>query len=239
MVAFQQAVDLGVDAVEVDVRLSKDGVLVLMHSERVDYTTDGSGLIEDMSLSEIKKLDAGYQWSADEGKTFPFRGQNISVPTLEEAFQAFPGTRFVLDVKWTETRQEGPLCDLIREYSMTDKVVLATVYGDVMRRFREVCPEIASSAAFGEVAAFVFARNTPIDAWVASRYESLQGPYDPFGHYDALFLTADYVEDAHSRNVRVEPWVNDAEQMQRYIDLGVDGLITDYPDILLELLGRE
>jgi glycerophosphoryl diester phosphodiesterase len=239
MYAFQQAVDLGVDAIEVDVRVSEDGVLVLMHDERVNHTTDGSGLIEDLSLDELKELDAGYLWPKESGKSFPFRGQKITVPTLEEAFQAFPHTRFVLDIKWTETPIERPICDLIRAYKMENKVVVASVHDGVIHRLREICPELASAAAFGEVAAFVFPQKAHLEGWFSSAYESLQGPYDPLGLYDNFVITAAYVRDAHARNVKVEPWTDDPKVMKYYIDLDVDGIITGYPDVLLGLLGRD
>src|SRR6185295_11685597 len=82
MYAFEKAVEIGADVLEMDAHITKDGEIVLMHDEAVDRTTDGTGLIEDLTLTEIKQLDAAYKWSNDEGKTFPFRGQRIQVPTL-------------------------------------------------------------------------------------------------------------------------------------------------------------
>ncbi|HCR70844.1 MAG TPA: glycerophosphodiester phosphodiesterase, partial [Anaerolineae bacterium] len=90
MFAFQNAVDLGVDVLEMDLHITKDNVLVLIHDETIDRTTNGSGEVELMTLEEIKTYDAGYDWSRDEGATFPFRGQGITISTLEEVFTAFP-----------------------------------------------------------------------------------------------------------------------------------------------------
>ena len=238
MYAFQHAVVLGVDVIETDVHVSKDGVLVLMHDDRVDYNTNGSGLIEDLTLSDLKKLDDAYKWSPDNGKSFPYRGMGITIPTLEEAFQAFPNQRFVLDVKRTSTPIESQICELIRKYNKKDQVVVASLYDDIQIRFRQVCPEVASSAAFGEVAMYVLTEKSHLDGWIPSEYESLQGPIDPFGIYDALIVTKGYIQNAHARNLRVEPWVNDADSMKLYIDYGVDGIITDRPDIALQILNR-
>ena len=80
--AYQNAAKLGVDVLEMDIHITKDGKLVLMHDETVDRTTDGTGEIESMTLAELKQLDAGYSWTPDEGKTFPFRGQGITMTTL-------------------------------------------------------------------------------------------------------------------------------------------------------------
>src|SRR5512147_1024722 len=85
--AYEHAVALGADVLEMDAHITKDGEIVLMHDEKVDRTTDGTGLIEDLTLAELKKLDAAYKWSNDNGKTFPFRGQGIQVPTLRELFE--------------------------------------------------------------------------------------------------------------------------------------------------------
>ena len=238
MYAFHHAAALGVDAIETDVHVSSDGVLVLMHDDRVDYTTNGSGLIEDMTLADLKKLDAAYNWTPDNGRVFPYRGMGITVPTLEEAFRASPTKRFVLDIKRTAAPIESRICEMIRSYNMEDRVVVASLYDDIQIRFRRTCPEVASSAAFGEVAAHVLAEKCHLDGWILPSYESLQGPLDPFGVYNSLIVTKGYIQDAHSRNIKVEPWVNDPVSMKRYIGYGVDGIVTDRPDLLLGLLDR-
>ena len=90
MYAFQRAVAMGVDMLEMDLHVTADGQFVLMHDETVDRTTDGIGRLEDMTLAQVKALDAGYRWTADGGQTYPYRGQGITVATVEELFQAFP-----------------------------------------------------------------------------------------------------------------------------------------------------
>ncbi len=155
MVAFEHAVEIGADVLEMDAHITRDGQIVLMHDEKVDRTTDGTGLIEDLSLAELKRLDAAYQWSNDDGRTFPYRGQGIQVPTLEELFQKFPDMRYVIEIKLTENPIDKPLCDLIRRDKMQDKVVIASFHDVAMKRFRETCPEVATSASRGEVTKFV------------------------------------------------------------------------------------
>jgi len=85
--AFEQALKLGADWLEMDIQCSADGVLMVRHDPFVESTTDGSGFIRDLSLAELKKLDAGYTWTGDGGETFPFRGQGITIPTLEDVLQ--------------------------------------------------------------------------------------------------------------------------------------------------------
>jgi len=91
LVAFDHAVELDVDVLEMDIHQTQDGVIVLMHDATVDRTTDGSGAIKEMTLAEIRALDAGYYWTDDDGATYPYRGQGIQVPTLEEIFLTFYG----------------------------------------------------------------------------------------------------------------------------------------------------
>src|SRR5689334_17908923 len=97
-----------------DAHITKDDQIVLMHDERIDRTTDGQGLIEDLTLEELKKLDAAHQWSTDNGKTFPYRGQGIQVTALRELFEKFPEKRYLIEIKLTENPIHQPLCDLIR-----------------------------------------------------------------------------------------------------------------------------
>jgi glycerophosphoryl diester phosphodiesterase len=140
MYAFEKAVEIGADVLEMDAHITKDGQIVLMHDEKVDRTTDGTGLIEEMSLEELKQLDAAYQWSNDDGQTFPFRGQGIQIPTLEELFHKFPQMRYVIEIKLTENPIDKPLCDLIHQNNMQDKVVVASFHDEAMQNLRETCP---------------------------------------------------------------------------------------------------
>ena len=84
--AFEHAVALGVDVLEMDIHTTADGAPVVMHDETVDDTTDGTGPLLSFTSAELKELDAGYDWTPDDGQTFPYRGQGITVPTLEEVF---------------------------------------------------------------------------------------------------------------------------------------------------------
>ena len=139
--AFKQAQLLGVDVIEMDVRSTSDGVLVVLHDATVERTTDGKGRVGEMTLAELSRLDAGYKWSSDGGKTFPFRGQGIVVPTLQEVFTALPEMRFNIEPKQDAPSMAQPLCRLIREHRMADKVMLGSFSSTVLEEFRRECPE--------------------------------------------------------------------------------------------------
>jgi len=236
MHAFEKSAELGVDVLEMDLHITKDGVLVLMHDETVDRTTNGAGLIEEMTLAEVKALDAGYDWSPDDGGTFPYREQGITVPTLEEVFQAFPEYRMTIEIKKTEGSMAVPFCELIRAYGMQDKILVASFHDERMAEFRQVCPEVATSSARQETTIFVLMSKAFLGRLYSPTFYSLQVPEESS---DITVMTAQFVRAAHERNLKVEPWtINDPEQMKRYIYWGVDGIITDRPDLMLEILGR-
>ena len=234
--AYQNAAALGVDVLEMDIHISRDGVLVLMHDEKVDRTTDGTGEIESMTLAELKQLDAGYDWSLDEGQTFPFRGQGITVTTLEEVFQAFPEKHMTIEIKKSNASMVRPFCELIRKYEMQDKVLVASFYDDKIKEFRAECPEVATSSAKQETTVFVLLSKAFLSGFYSPKFLSLQVPEESGG---ITIMTEAFVRAAHARGLAVEVWtINDKETMQKLISWGVDGIMTDRPDILMELVGR-
>ena len=116
--AFQNAVDLGVDMLELDIRGTKDGHIVVFHDSRLRRTTNGTGRVNEFTLEELKKLDAGYQWSPDDGKTFPFRGKGIVIPTLKEVFESFPEMRISIEIKDREPQMVTSFIDVICKYGV-------------------------------------------------------------------------------------------------------------------------
>lgn len=237
MYAFERAVDIGTDVLEMDAHITKDGQIVLMHDEEVDRTTDGTGLVEELTLSELRQLDAAYTWSEDEGRTFPYRGQGMRVPTLEELFQRFPEMRYLIEIKLTQDPIDQPLCDLIRRRDMQDQVMIASFHDEAMQGFRETCPEVATSASRGEVTRFVLLGKAFLSGFIAPQYQAIQPPYDPRQSMNIPIMTERFIREAHAKNIRVEPWtVDDPELMKQYIEWGVDGIITDRPDLMIQVL---
>jgi len=237
MFAFENAVEIGSDVLEMDAHITKDGHIVLMHDEGVDRTTDGTGLIEDLTLAEIKQLDAAYDWSNDEGRTFPYRGQGIQAPTLEELFQKFPQMRYVIEIKLTRNPIDKPLCALIRKYDMQDRVLIGSFHDEAMKNFRAVCPEVATSAARNEVRNYVLLGKIFLWGFIAPGYQTVQPPWNPEDSLGITIVTERFIRESHAKNIRVEPWtVNDPELMKLYIEWGVDGIVTDRPDLMVEVL---
>ncbi len=235
--AFQASWKLGVDVLELDVRETADGKLVVMHDAKVDRTTDGSGQISEMTLEVVKKLNAGYRFSSDGGKTFPFREQKISVPTLQEVFAALPEAKFVIEPKQATPTIVNSLCGLIREYKMIDKVVVGSFSQTNLDNFRRECADVATSAGSSEVSQFLAMYKTGLGESYSPVMQALQVP-EYIGSVQVI--SKEFVEAAHKRNLKVHVWtINTAADMQRLLETGVDGIMTDYPDKLLMLLGRQ
>lgn len=234
--AFEKAAALGVDVLEMDAHITRDGVLVIIHDETVDRTTDGQGAVEDMTLKEIKQLDGAYRWTQDEGATHPYRGKGITIPTLEEIFQALPGYPVNIEIKQTERSIAQPLCDLIRRYDMQDKTMVASFHNDRMEEFRQVCPEVATSADKAEVTKFVILNYAFLGALYSPREFAFQVPEKDSG---ILIVRPGFIRGAHGRNLQVHIWTpNTPEELRKFVDMGVDGIMTDRPDILMDMLGR-
>ncbi|MEZ4642333.1 MAG: glycerophosphodiester phosphodiesterase [Chloroflexota bacterium] len=241
MTAFQHAVDLGVDVLEMDVHMTQDGVIVVMHDATVDRTTDGSGAIQEMTFAEIETLDAGYYWTDDDGATYPYRGQGIRVPALAEVLQAFPDMPFNIEIKQAEPSIVVPFCDLLREYGMAEQVLVPSFDAETIAAMRATCPEVATSLVRPEVTQFWILNVLGLSAAFRAPGEAIQVPerstLPVLG--EVQVVTERFVRNAHRHHVAVHVWtIDETDDMARLLDLGVDGLITDRPDRMLTLLER-
>ena len=234
--AFERAAELGVDVLDMDVRSTADGVLVAIHDKRVDRTTNGSGEVGELTLAQLKTLDAGSRWTADRGASFPFRGRGITVPALEEVFRAFPQMRLSMEIKQKEPSIAAPLCAMVRAFDLSDQVLVSSFSAEVLEVFRAACPEVATSAAAGEALLFWGLSRLFLDAAYQPAVQALQVP-EHLGWLDVVDKR--FTSMARAHNMKICVWtVDEPEDMQRLLQLGVDGVNTSYPDRLLGLLVR-
>ena len=115
--------------------------------------------------------------------------------------------------------------------------MIASFHDIAMKNFRETCPEVATSASRTEVRNFVLLGKAFLSGFIAPQYQSIQPPYDPRESMNIPIMTARFIREAHARNIRVEPWtVDDPALMKQYVEWGVDGIITDRPDLMVQVL---
>ncbi len=240
MAAFEHAVELGTDVLEMDMHSTADGVLVTIHDETVDRTTDGSGRVQDLTFAEIQELDAGYNWptiaEAQAIEGHPYRGEGVTIPAVEEIFEAFPDMRMNIEIKQREPSIVQPFCDLLREYEMTDQVLVASFHQETIEEFRQSCPEVPTSGVENEITVF-YALNAVglAGAYLPSAF-AFQVPEVSGG---IQVVSRGFVDAAAQHNIEVHPWtINSREDMERLLETGVQGMITDFPDVLLDVLGR-
>ena len=231
---FKRAIDLGTDVLEMDLQATGDGALVILHDREVNLTTNGRGAVNSFTLSELAKLDAGFRWSPDNSESFPLRNMGITIPTLSEVFKAFPDTRMNIEIKSSQVNTIQDLCRVIRDHGMSEKAMIACFDAGKLGEFRSVCPEVATSAGAFEAVVFYWLQWAHLESAYSPSAQALQIP-EAYGDY--RIATRRFFNAAHARNMRVHVWtVNDIESMQRLIDLGADGIMTDYPDRLVKIL---
>lgn len=238
MRALREAAKLKVDMLEMDVFISADSKLVLMHDHDVKKTTDGKGVINELYSDYLRSLNAGHKWSAD-GKSHPYEKVNVQlpeyqdlrVPLLTEVFDEFPDARMVIEMKKADRSPAEALSRMIRERSMTNKVLVASFVGKFMNEFRRLSPEVATSFSLSKGDLKRLLSGEPLSDDDPTNPRAVQLPYE--------LLTEEIVRRAHERRIVVHAWtVNDPEKMYLMKNRGVDGIITDYPGPLLALLER-
>ena len=235
--AFQGGLAAGCSWIETDIHMTRDGELVTFHDHSLERTTNGRGLIRDASLAELRRLDAGYRFSPD-GRSFPARGQGITIPTLAELVELIEGdasARVNVEIKQAKPSLAAALWRFIEDRGLHDRLLVASADAGLVREFRNLARgTVATSAGQREIFGFWAAARAGLSDYVAIEYDALQVPI-AFAGLDVV--TPAFIEAAHRRGLQVHVWTIDAvEQMRWLLDLGVDGIMTDYPGRLAELV---
>ncbi len=225
LAAFYKAIELGADGTELDVHLSADGVPVVIHDFTVEATTDGHGLVSRKTLAELKELDAGSRFEVT------FAGERI--PTLAEVFEAV-GQRLLINVElksaglWAGGLEQA-VAALVKKYGMEKRVIFSSFNPLAVRRIKKLLPHVP--------AGLLYAPDLPIylrRAWLA--------PLCPHEarHPHHSMVTEPGLRALRARGYYVNVWtVDDPHEMRRLIDLGVDAIITNQPDVLRQVMGQE
>ena len=231
--AFERALEQGATAIETDVHLSRDGEVMVFHDDSLDRTTDATGAIAELTCEQIQALDAGHGFSADGGRTTPHRGRGFRVPRLAEAFQAFPEVSFNIEIKAEDEHLIEAVLDLIADRA--DRTLVAAATDPCMARLRAALArrsfEPAMGASLGDVVGYVKAAigqgERPTEPM------ALQIPPMFSGR---PLVTPELISFAHEHGVHVHVWtINERAEMRRLLDLGVDGVMSDFPGTLVEV----
>src|SRR5919112_1079510 len=233
--AFRLAVEAGAGGLELDVHMTHDGHIVVIHDATVDRTTNGSGTASEMTLDELRRLDAGHNFSPDGGPTRPYRGRGVQVPTLGEVLEEFPEVAVNIEIKAGTPGIEETVLGVLREANAVGRALVVSTPHDIMKRFRKVSGgHVSTGASRWEIGVFYISSKFRLERLVRPAYDALQVP---LRHRGIPVVTPRFVRAAHARGVRVDAWtINQADEMRRLLDLGVDVIMTDRPGTLAEVL---
>ena len=229
LASFERALEVGAHILESDVHLTRDGVPVLLHDPEVDRTTEGSGRVGDLTWAEVSALDAAHGFA-------PERGRGHRIPSVEQAFERFPDARFNLELKAPGMALPEAVLDLVERFDRSATTLLTAGEDADMACLREA---LAASKAEPAVGASLADILDVVQAALEGRPPktdsmAIQIP-DTFAGQP--LVTAELVAHAHAHGVAVHVWtINDPAQMQALLDLGVDGLVTDHPERMVEVL---
>lgn len=218
--AFEKAMEAKADGVELDVHLSRDGQVIVMHDEKVDRTTDGTGWIKDLSLTELKQLDGG-SW-------FHPSFENEPVPTLGEVLEVLAGFPVVINIELKNAMilypgLEERVISEIKRFGVKDRVILSSFRQESLSAVKKACPRIQTGALY--VCEMV-------DPWVYAKHLGVDAV-----HPHHLAVTAEMIDGCHRHGIKVHPYtVNEEKEMRRLIRAGADAVITDNPDRMRKLL---
>jgi glycerophosphoryl diester phosphodiesterase len=226
LLAFDYGMSLGADGLELDVHLSRDGVVVVLHDRTVDRTTNGRGPIADLTADDLARLDAGYHFEG-------FRGAAGGVPTLEAVLRRYPGVPLIIELKVNEPVLAHKTIDEVRAAGALERVALGSFGTRVLRAARAYEPRILTGASREETRLALYR------SWARwpVRHPSNDAFQVPEISGSTRVVSPRFVRYAHETGVAVQVWtVNDAADMRRLLDWGVDGLISDHPDLAVEVV---
>lgn len=242
LTAFAKAIELGANMIELDVRQTKDGHLIVIHDATVDRTTNGKGRVGDLTIDEIRALDAG-SWFSDKFK-------NEKIPLLEEVLIFIPDSiELLIEIK--ENTKSSPniednVIELIRKYKpavtrygelneavgAVNRVIIKSFEDVILDSFRKSAPEIPLLKIFVcdiDFLGLVIEKGLRLGSALNDRVQYLQSHW--------LCTTESYIKKTHERGYTIFAWdLNNESRMKKLIELGIDGIETDYPDLLKKVL---
>jgi glycerophosphoryl diester phosphodiesterase len=261
MFAFKTALEKGADVLELDVHATADGELVVLHDATVDRTTNGEGQVDEMTVAEIRKLDAAYWFVPgcgtcnDEPKSaFSYRGfatgerripsrfrrfgpDDFKIPTLREVLETFPKTFINIEIKATAPETvpyEDKLAALLAEFGRTDDTIVVSFLDNAVETFKTLAPEVNTATGTVEAGLFWASTQGPAPGAPSPRHQALQVPIIFNG---VTVVTREFVAEAHDNGLAVHVWtINKRDEMEWLIDIGVDGIMTDRPTLLEKVL---
>ncbi len=246
--SFQRFIDIFPEGMlELDVWRTSDNEIVVYHDELLDHETNGTGKIIDYTFKEIRRLDRGYNVSHDGGLTFPFRGKGFKVPLLKEVLERFPQTPVSIDIKFHMKDFARQVIELLEEYDSAGRVILGSFNNGLISYIKKNFPEMPTSFSKKEIFLFyilhkILPRSLIKFSGTALMIPEILNESDPeysgsSGNRGIRIITRQLIRKANRAGIPVLAWtINRRENMERLISWGINGIITDYPTLLKEVM---
>jgi glycerophosphoryl diester phosphodiesterase len=231
LAAFDRGLALDADGLEMDVRLSRDGIAVVHHDADLDRTTDHTGPVAARTAEELARVDAGARFESPDG--FVFRGRGLGVPSLADVLARYQRTRIIIELKEDTEALARAVVDDIERAGAGTRVCVGSFGSRAMAAVRRLAPDLATSAALDEVRAALHRSR--------ARRPAVRPPYQAFQVPERserlIIVTPRFVADAARAGVVVQVWtVDDPSDMRRLLGWGVMGIITDRPDVAVSVV---
>lgn len=239
MESFRLGMEQGADIIETDVHVTKDGMVVVAHDETIDRLTNGTGYLRAMTLAELRQYDFGYDFTPDNGQTFPYRGKGVTIPTLDEVFRQFPGVRVNIELKQIEPADVAKVWAVVKEYKAENRVLINSFNSALTQAWRDLAGEsVTMGAGRQDMYEFVAYYLPHLDWMYHPSVDAFQVPVsEKAGPIRVVFADKRFTDRAHKLGINVHFWtINDEQTMREVIAAGADGIITDYPDRAVKVL---
>jgi len=235
---FREGFAMGGGVVECDVHASAEGTIVVIHDAVVDRTTDGKGPVAEKTVPELQGLDAAYRFSTDGGLTFPWRAKGVKIPTLKALYEAFPDAPFNIEIKGRRSGIEKAVFGHIEAAGAMGRTLVVSDNRGTISRFRKVSQgKVATASSTVELLIYWILHVLHLGALYDPPFQALQAPEKYKGVLPVV--TRRFVRKAHDHGLRVDVWTIDDElAMRRLLSFGVDGIMTDRPDVLTRVLNN-
>jgi glycerophosphoryl diester phosphodiesterase len=234
--SFRKAMELGADVLEADIHFTKDKKFAVIHDDTLERTTDGTGNVGDYTLDELKKLDAGYRFTTDNGKTFLHRGKGMIIPSLEEFLNEFPIERLNIDLKCKSSRQIKYYADIIRKSGAEKRILTASKHTSILGKIRKIFPDMATSFGLREIIFLFILSAIRLEGIFNFKGDALQIPVN----YRGIKLAREsFIRKARQKKLEVHFWtINNEDEMRNLLAIGADAIFTEDPHLLQTVLAK-
>lgn len=235
-VSFKSAEELGVDMIETDVHISSDGVIFVWHDENTLQLDGNTQNVSNRTWNDLSQLDLGFLFVDKQGKR-PFSSKNIKLMTFDEVLRDFPNVRFNVDLKDKNIDIVKGMVGLLKKYNAFDRVIVASFHSENLRNIRKISDKVVTSYGHSEVLIRVILLKLNLFRFASNFLHRAPVIQVPVSTKTFRIVTKTFIKILHKRGIKIQVWtINEADEMRELLKLGVDGVMTDDPRLLLSVI---